>query len=156
MHKNLTSHSDYAILFLHGNSLSSKIYTNLNPEGAFRDCDLIFKDLPGHGKAERVNNYNISKLEEFLIAVIKEIKAPRLIIVAHSFSGHLCLQSLHKLISIKKIVGVITIGTPLIENPKEIGLYFNLKNSSCLFSNQNKEASIRMLNELFLPLSREK
>ena len=85
------------ILFVHGNSLSSKSFIEQFQSEKFKDLRLIALDLPGHGDSEKLNNYNIPVLASYLSGFVKKLALKDFILVGHSLGGHIVSHTLKEL-----------------------------------------------------------
>jgi len=94
------------IVFLHGNSLNSSIFSKVN-QLLSNQASVSTIDLPGNGICSSYKKYNIKKLTQHVKDCINTLKPD--VIVAHSLSGHLVLQGLD---GITKPEHLILIGTP--------------------------------------------
>ena len=60
-----------AIIFLHGNSHSHRIFHNQLNDQRFSDFRIISVDLPGHGDSAPLDNYSLIDLSKFIAQFIK-------------------------------------------------------------------------------------
>lgn len=144
------------IIFIHGNLTDANIFPIKKLRTHIKDAILLFPELPGHGKALRQKQYTLSSLKQYLSEYINSIRSSNIYIIAHSFSGHLLLQSLSMLSHQEKIHSISLWGTPPIANPNTLNHYFNQEYSRFLFSdNDNKNELLTVLSDCFYPLSKE-
>jgi len=100
---------DALVIMHHGNSLDSTIFMPLINE-LINKYKIITLCLPEHGNSERPDKYNIRDLSQSIVDNIN-IETVTKYILAHSLSGHLILQEIHKL---KDVARVICVGTPAL------------------------------------------
>ncbi len=117
---NSVGKGDCVFIFLHGNSLSSKIF-DYQIEELSRNFKVFAFDLPGHGNSPVPHKYQIKELSKILIDTINDIKGEKHII-AHSLSGHLIYQQINNLIGVSSI---LTIGSPPLENTEAMSRAFS-------------------------------
>lgn len=107
------------ILFIHGNSLDartfSKQFQHLN------DLSLAAINLPGHGNSFKpvnpVDTYNFYSLTEIISKLITGLNISNPILAGHSLGGHLAIECLDTIESIK---GIVIFGTPPISLPPKL------------------------------------
>ncbi|MDA3929896.1 MAG: alpha/beta hydrolase [Prolixibacteraceae bacterium] len=119
IHVKQTKSSGPAILFLHGNSLSSDMFRMQlsSPElAAFR---LISFDFQGHGKSGKAKNpkegYGKYGIMDTVNELFEKLKIDKTLLVGHSFGGHVAIESLHYLKD--KVDGLLIFGTPPLGFP---------------------------------------
>ncbi|MDX2195885.1 MAG: alpha/beta hydrolase [Cytophagales bacterium] len=107
--------SSHAVIFIHGNSCSSATFQKQMDSHLLVDHHLIAIDIPGHGLSEHATNpemaYKMQSIIDTLIEVIDKLGLNDFIICAHSFGGHVAIQSLPKL---KNCRGLMIFCTPPI------------------------------------------
>lgn len=112
-----TQKSNKTILFLHGNSCNSQTFQKQMDSSELENYHLVAIDLLGHGKSDFATNpeiaYTVSSIIETVIEVIEKLELTEYIICAHSFGGHIAIQSLPKLVNCK---GILFFSTPPISN----------------------------------------
>lgn len=114
--------NDPTVVFIHGNSLSSKTYSkqleNLN-------IPMVAIDLPGHGESDRFTEYeNKYCLPGYINSVKEVIQAVNLkeyILIGHSLGGHIAIEASEELNGTK---GIMIFGTPAIGIPPEMAKMF--------------------------------
>lgn len=109
-----------AIVFIHGNSLSSECFRGLFDSSLSKMYRLIAFDFPGHGKSSRSVNpeqdYTFLGMVKTLKEVIAELNLEDYILVGHSLGGHIAIQASTQLFS----KGLVTYGTPPLAIPPAI------------------------------------
>ncbi|HTA82662.1 MAG TPA: alpha/beta hydrolase [Bacteroidia bacterium] len=102
------------IVFIHGNSMSSKIWKR-QFEGNFSNkYYLISFDLPGHGESDNLDSYTFSDLINSAPAVIKHFELKDYVIIGNSLGGDIILQLTQ---SLTNCIGVMLINTPPVSKP---------------------------------------
>lgn len=104
-----------AVLLIHGNSASAKIFKKQFESDLFKQYRLIAVDLPGHGDSEASKNtdtYSFVGYAKALKEMIDELKLKHLVIIGWSLGGHIALE-LSSLI--QNIDGIVITGTPPIK-----------------------------------------
>lgn len=139
--------SKKAIVFLHGNSLSSKTFTKQFKE--INNIPLLAIDMPGHGLSEKAlqpdNVYSILGYIDVLKFVLNELNITNYILAGHSLGGHIALESSDELIGLK---GLILFGTPpLGQHPNLDKAFLSNEAIPLLFQNQLSETEIDLLSE---------
>jgi pimeloyl-ACP methyl ester carboxylesterase len=139
------------IIFVHGNSMSSKIWKKQFESNLSNNYFLLAFDMTGFGDSGHSKkpdeDYNIFDLSEALLAVILHYKLSNYILVGHSLGGNIILQSLPKL---KNCKGILTIGTPTISTAADMANMF-LPNAalSMLFQKDYVEENLNSLQDAF-------
>jgi|SRR5687768_3214785 len=109
------------ILFLHGNSCSSKMWKHQFESSLSDKYFLIAFDFLGFGDSDRSEqfetDYSITALRESVRTVIDHFQLQDYYIVGHSLGGHVIVQSLEELPGCK---GMISISAPPITVPPAI------------------------------------
>lgn len=107
-----------AIVFIHGNSCSSRTWGAVFESDLSNKCRLIAFDLPGHGKSDDAKSpneaYTVQGLVDCVVLVVTTFKLSSFILVGHSLGGHLVIESVNKLARCR---GIMIIGTPPIKPP---------------------------------------
>ncbi|WP_276168451.1 alpha/beta fold hydrolase [Zobellia alginiliquefaciens] len=107
-----SSSEPITVIFLHGNSLSSLVWSNQLSSTLFEKVPLVALDLPGHGKSPEYDSYAFANLLKGLRENIEIYE--RVIVVGHSLGGHLAIQLLPKLTN---CLGLFIVGTPPLNKP---------------------------------------
>lgn len=134
------------IVFIHGNSLSSKTFAE--QFNGIKNIPLLAIDLPGHGLSEIAsypgNTYSILGYIDVLKFVLQELKISDFIIAGHSLGGHIALEAASELAGLK---GLVLFGTPPLGMPPEMDKAF-LPNAAIpfLFQEQLNETEIDLLS----------
>ncbi|KAI1127448.1 alpha/beta hydrolase fold protein [Nemania abortiva] len=122
-----SSNTNPAILFLHGNSVSSRIFEPLMSSPELKDnYKLIVFDYPGHGRSSDAPDPNRSYYQyayaEATLEVLRHYNVTQVILLGWSLGGHVALEFVSVLADTKKpidlnIVGIMITGTPPV--PKQ-------------------------------------
>ena len=90
--------SKSSIVFLHGNSFSSRVFANQFQSEALRNHRLIALDLLGHGQSDNAKNpnydYTISGFADTIAECLDQLNVPNCILVGWSLGGHVALDLL--------------------------------------------------------------
>lgn len=112
------SSNEHAIVFVHGNSCSSRTWEAVFKSDLSSKYWLIAFDLPGHGKSDNAKNpseaYTVQGLAECVVYVVTTFKLSSFIMVGHSLGGHLVIESVNKL---PECGGIMIMGTPPVRPP---------------------------------------
>jgi pimeloyl-ACP methyl ester carboxylesterase len=106
--------SGKALVFVHGNSSSSRSFAQQLaqlPEGVGR---LIAIDLPGHGDSVRLPAYGVPGLVDALVETCAALQVQEPILVGHSLGGHIALEAMPR---IRHARGLLVFGTPPLGRP---------------------------------------
>ncbi len=122
---NQSKESGFAILFIHGNTLSSKYFESQLNSDILSDFRLISFDLPGHGNSEKAYNSENLYCFDGLVDIIKQqvdkLELKDFILVGHSLGGHIAIQALNNIPNVK---GIMVCGTPPLAIPPRFDLAF--------------------------------
>lgn len=108
------------ILFIHGNSGSSSTFRRQFDSKLAKKYHLLSFDLPGHGKSEWLSSddqYSFYRFSEFVVEFTKALQLKDFILVGNSLGGHIALQSLNRLQTVK---GTLIFMTPPLESPPQL------------------------------------
>jgi pimeloyl-ACP methyl ester carboxylesterase len=124
--KTITVHSNKnlektPLVFIHGNSMSSKIWERQLESPLLNKYYLIAFDIPGHGESGNLSSYDLSVLAESISAVINSKGLKNYILVGNSLGGDLILQEIEKLQNCK---GIVLVDTPPVSKPPKMELSF--------------------------------
>lgn len=139
--------SEKTIVFIHGNSLSSKTFTE--QFNGIKNIRLLAIDLPGHGMSEKAlsadKTYSILGYIDVLKQVLYELQITDFILAGHSLGGHIALEASEELSGLK---GLVLFGSPPLGMPPEMDKAF-LPNPAIpfLFQEQLSENEINLLCE---------
>ena len=117
--------SGNAIIFIHGNSLDSRIFEKLFEENSLNDFRLIAFDLPGCGESKSVLENKTDLFEDFrelVVSLIKELQLVNYYVVAHSLGAHLAMHAIHEGFRPKAMV---LTGTLPLKGVPDMQLAFN-------------------------------
>jgi pimeloyl-ACP methyl ester carboxylesterase len=105
------------ILFVHGNSFSSRAFTAQLESDLGRRHRCIAVDLPGHGDTEPAadpgNDYSLSGHGDFLLSFVQALDLTEFIAVGWSLGGHILLQVIEQM----PAIGLVIAGTPPLGVP---------------------------------------
>lgn len=111
-----------AIVFLHGNSLSSSIFRK---QIESLGLPLITIDLPGHGQSSRAKDpesvYSIPGYAGAIVSIIEELSPAKFILAGHSLGGHIAINAAPKL---KNLSGMFLFGAPPLDTVASLGNAF--------------------------------
>lgn len=111
-----------AIVFLHGNSLSSRTFYK---QFESLNCPMVLIDLPGHGKSDFAkdpeNTYTFPGYVKLVVDIIKHLKLENFVLVGHSLGGHIAIGVASELKSCK---GLFIFGTPPLETINSLASAF--------------------------------
>lgn len=105
------------IVFLHGNSSSSRVFSPILKSNKL-PYNLISFDFPGHGKSHKVDggdSYTIIRYIEVLLDVIPQNSDT--ILVGNSFGGHIAMEAVKDIPGLK---GLVIFGAPPLKLPLNI------------------------------------
>ncbi|MFT7031633.1 MAG: pimeloyl-ACP methyl ester carboxylesterase [Cyclobacteriaceae bacterium] len=104
-----------SIIFLHGNSSSSRVYDELISISDL-PYNLVTIDLSGHGEAMHNGRYSFLEMKEDIIEALSTIDGDKLL-VGNSLGGHLAIEIAEK---IKNVKGLLIFGTPPLTIPPNL------------------------------------
>ena len=134
-----------AIIFLHGNSHSHRIFHNQLNDQRFSDFRIISVDLPGHGDSAPLDNYSLIDLSKIIAQFIKILNLDSFIVVGHSLGGHVSLHLLNEM----PPKGIVIFGTPPLSIPLTLAGFMENKNAAPLSLETSSEEDLELLaNEL--------
>lgn len=100
------------IIFIHGNSMDSKIFKKQMENGLEGSFTLFALDLPGHGKSDRAVNpdtdYSLRAFSNIVAGFAAAVRAEGAVFVGWSLGGHVLLEAAHFL---PKALGFVIFGT---------------------------------------------
>ena len=111
------------IVFLHGNSLSSEIFSEQFADPLLADhYGLIALDLPGHGQSahseDPIKDYSIPGFINHFLAFIEKMQLDKAIFVGHSLGGHILMEACEKLKD--HMLGMVILGAPPFTLPPDM------------------------------------
>lgn len=105
-----------AIVCIHGNSLSRRLFDPLFVSSSLRQRRLVAYDLPGHGASARSPHgrlYTIKGYASHLSELLSSLRIGRCFLVGVSLGGHIAMQAADSELS-PKIAGLFLCGAPPI------------------------------------------
>lgn len=138
-----------AVIFIHGNSLSSKTFQSQLEKLSF---PVLAFDLPGHGLSDRYTDFeSIYSLPGYVDAIkklVKEFGMRDFILAGHSLGGHVAIASAEELSMTK---GLFLFGTPPIGIPPEMDkMFLPNPNMAHLFNKDISESDANTLGMEFV------
>lgn len=133
------------IIFIHGNSMSSKIWQKQFDSEELAEYRLLALDLPGHGESsfstDPDTDYNVLGYTQVLKEFIDKTKAENIVLVGHSLGGHVAMETLPL---IKNCKGCVILASSLINSTAQLPETF-LPNPdiSCFFSADYTEEDVQ-------------
>lgn len=131
-----------AICFIHGNSSSSQIFSEVFAAKELQDNRLFTFDFPGHGNSDHLSEaetYSIPFYADVLATFSEKFIATPSIYVGHSLGGHILLEAAENLPS---AIGLVLLGTPPVSNAASLEqAYLPCPEFGCFFKGKisNKE-----------------
>lgn len=119
------------LVFIHGNSLSSKSFLSQFKASEFKKFRCIALDLPGHGESEAAKDYDIFLFRDVVKDLIDQLSLQKVILVGHSLGGHIALHSLPFI----RAAGVFVFGTPPLSLPLSMEAFKSHPQLPLLFKN---------------------
>jgi pimeloyl-ACP methyl ester carboxylesterase len=115
-----------AIVFLHGNSLSSDTFIQQFSDPELQKLRLVAIDLPGHGESawslHPETEYNLFHFRDIVIQVLEHLEVSSFIFAGHSLGGHVAMECLPFAGDCK---GIFLWGAPPITLPLNTSALFN-------------------------------
>tara|TARA_R110000868_G_scaffold258149_2_gene515491 strand:+ start:368 stop:1171 length:804 start_codon:yes stop_codon:yes gene_type:complete len=108
------ANAEIAVVFIHGNSLSSESFKNQFKDDELNNYRLLALDLPGHGNSGHLPHYSIPLFVNTIANFCKTIALKKFVIVGHSLGGHFTIQSLPRLTD---CLGAFICSTPPVTSP---------------------------------------
>ena len=118
-----TGGSGPAILFVHGNSTSSRTFYRQFESALADDFRLVAVDLPGHGDSGRapVTEYGLPFYARRIVGLAGVLDISDAILVGWSLGGHVVLESAD---SMPDTRGLLIYGTPPLGSPEDLARGF--------------------------------
>lgn len=112
--------SQDTILFIHGNSMSSKAFQKQFADDRFTQR-LMAVNLPGHGESDDAQNpqdtYSFAGYGKALTAFMDDLRIEKYVICGLSLGGHVAIEM--ATLNPEKVVGLFLTGTPPIDMTPE-------------------------------------
>lgn len=139
------------VLFLHGNSSSSKTWEHQFNSRLNDHYYLIAFDFLGFGDSAHSENaaedYSITALKNSVLAIINQLQLADYFIVGHSLGGHVIAQVIDQL---KDCKGMVSIGAPPISLPPDIdAIYLKSAPTNVMFFNDCSDEVLQGVQENF-------
>ncbi len=157
--KNITAYSSIelnskapSVIFIHGNSMSQKIWQKQMESSLTNNYQLISFDLPGHGESDNLTTYDVEIFTNAVLALVNHLQLKGYIIAGNSLGGDLILQASKQLNNCK---GIMLVDTPPLPKPGDMNKAL-LPNplAGMFFSADYDEANLPALaNAVFLNTS---
>lgn len=141
------------VVFVHGNSMSSNIWIKQFESTLSDSHHLVALDLPGCGSSghsqQPQHDYQLLHMGDAILSVIDHLKLQSYFLVGHSLGGNVIFQRMNKFTGCR---GVLTIGTPPVSIPPELGnMFLPNPNIGALFQENNTEEAIdALISDFFL------
>jgi pimeloyl-ACP methyl ester carboxylesterase len=127
--KNLQAYSNEkpgltSIVFLHGNSCSSRLWQKQFDSPLDDNYNLLAYDFMGFGDSDHsddINDYSITSLKNSVLHFIDQQHLKDYFLVGHSLGGHVIHQLVDQL---KGCKGIISMGAPPISVPPDIAAMY--------------------------------
>lgn len=119
-----TSGTGRPIVFVHGNSASSRTWTAVLTSELGRTHHCLALDLPGHGESEPAADpatYSLPGYAATLVAFLDAVEAPDAVVVGWSLGGHIALEAAPWLLASP---GFVIFGTPPVGNAGQLAEAF--------------------------------
>ena len=117
--------ASFAILFIHGNGVSSQTFVNQFPAKELKEYTLFAVDLPGHGDSQRAENptevYSLKAMGKIVAEFIKKNISQPLVIVGSSLGGNIAIEAAPELENVK---GLFLCGTAPLSSPADLASAF--------------------------------
>ena len=133
------------LLFLHGNSHSSKTFINQLSSPFFNEYRLVFVDLPGHGDSDKIEHYSLTQFAMSLNKFISYLDLKNVVIIGHSMGGHIAIN----LLKFVKPEGLFLFGTPPLTNPFNPAAFLTNPNAEAMgLSSASLDSIERLMKEM--------
>ena len=133
----IQNEGEITILFIHGNSLSSKVYSNQFSDPLLKNYKLAAFDFPGHGESPNSTNpqddYSIAGMASLTADFVKTNISGSVILVGYSSGGNVAIEAAPQIENLK---GLVLLGTPPVGKLEDLpkaylpgidleGIFFN-------------------------------
>ncbi|MBC3759103.1 alpha/beta hydrolase [Hyunsoonleella sp. SJ7] len=116
-HTFIQGERDGTIIFIHGNSSSSKVFQHILNSKNIRHS-MLAVDLPGHGSSlngyNREENFFMGSYLDQLSDLIQSIDDD-IVLVGNSLGGHIAIELAPRIAD--KLLGLVVFGTPPLKKP---------------------------------------
>ena len=137
--------TDKVILFIHGNSHSSRTFRHQFQNQQLNEYRLIALDLPGHGDSGALNEYSLAKFTHILTEFVEQLDLKEIILVGHSLGGHIAIEAISQI----NPKGIFIFGTPPLSIPLEMGGFKANKDLELVFKDELSDSEVTQLAKNF-------
>lgn len=136
-HYNDNDGSGPIIVFIHGNSQSSKVFKNqFGDRDLNKNYRLIALDLPGHGLSDKASTpektYSLGGFGQFIEDFCKKLNIKDALFVGSSLGGNILIENIENLtakgllvLGTAPIVSIADFGEATLVNPEDLAYLFN-------------------------------
>jgi len=144
------------VLFIHGNSMSSRCFERQFKSPLGRNYRLVALDLPGHGRSAPAQDpksfYTLPAYADIIYDFAKSLELENAVLVGWSLGGHVLLEAMGRL---KKSVGLMLFGAPPVGKPMAANVFLPNPLMSLAFKNDlSNEEVIALTTAFFKPYTR--
>lgn len=148
------------ILFLHGNSSSSEVFSHIFESPRFEKFHCLALDLPGHGGSQWDSQaskdpsiYTLPYYAQAIEDVLRALSIEHPIVVGHSLGGHLGAL----LSSMANIAGLFSFQAPPLQRADDASVAFSpCEEMATLFTGEYSEASIQAFVDRYVYCDRSR
>jgi pimeloyl-ACP methyl ester carboxylesterase len=137
--------TDKVILFIHGNSHSSRTFRHQFQNQQLNEYRLIALDLPGHGDSGALNEYSLAKFTHILTGFVEQLDLKEIILVGHSLGGHIAIEAVSQI----NPKGIFIFGTPPLSIPLDMGGFKANKDLELVFKDKLSDSEVTQLAKNF-------
>ena len=137
--------TDKVILFIHGNSHSSRTFRHQFQNEQLNEYRLIALDLPGHGDSGALNEYSLPIFTHILHGFVEQLDLKEIILVGHSLGGHIAIEAISKI----NPKGIFIFGTPPLSIPLDMGGFKANKDLELVFKDKLSDSEVTQLAKNF-------
>ena len=131
--------AELTVAMLHGNSSCSSVFQAATRRWQHPSSVLLI-DLPGHGQSPRydtIADYRYHRLLTVLETTLRDVDGP-LLLVGHSFGGHLAMDLAPRLPNLR---GLVIVGAPPLRKPLNLAEAFRPMPNLDVFFSANPTAT---------------
>lgn len=137
--------TDKVILFIHGNSHSSRTFRHQFQNEQLNEYRLIALDLPSHGDSVALNEYSLPIFTHILHGFVEQLDLKEIILVGHSLGGHIAIEAISKI----NPKGIFIFGTPPLSIPLDMGGFKANKDLELVFKDKLSDSEVTQLAKNF-------